>query len=138
MITLTETQQNIFDKLLKSCEKIESDLAITVSPNYPQEIQNQIENLRPHLSAVPMMLADVNYIHDSAKAQCAEIILAGTTLAKSKSNVQKMWIDGYMIEYNKLFVRVESVTKKLDKSIETLVSLLSFEKEKIKYNIHQV
>ena len=136
-IILSEQQQQIFDSLIRSCEKIEGDLKTTVSPNHPQEIQNQLETLRPYYSDVPKMLSQATSLYDCAKLQCANAIFKEVDILNAKQNIQKMWIDGQIRKYNKLFIRVESVTKKLDKSIDTLVSLLSFEKEKIKHNIHQ-
>ena len=137
MILLDEKQQDKINKLKTICEKIEGDLGITVTPNEPTEIQHLIERLRPYLANAPKMLSDVSELLDFAKGECAEKMLSEGKILNAKSNIQKMWIEGKMNKYNKLFVRVESVTKKLDKSIDTLVSLLSFEKEKVKYNIHQ-
>lgn len=137
MITLDTMQQETFEKLVGKCKQIESDLKTSVTSNEPTEIQNQIEQLRPYLSDVSTMLSDVTSLYDFAQEQCAEKMLSNGSILNAKSNIQKMWISGQIKEYNQLFVRVESVTKKLDKSIDTLVSLLSFEKEKIKHNIHQ-
>jgi hypothetical protein len=136
MISLDETQQIVYDSLIATCKEIENELSTSVNPNEPQYLQNQIEKLRTFLSHTPTLISGASTLYDTAKRQCAEQIMKSSQLLDLKANVQKMWIDGEISQFNSLFLRVESVTKKLDKSIEALVSQLSFEKEKIKNHIH--
>lgn len=137
MIELNQQEQKAYDHLIEVCQEIEKGLATYVNPNEPQFIQNQIEKLRTYLSHTPAILSGASALYDTAKKQCAQQMMKSEKLLEMKANVQKMWIDGEISKYTTLFIRVESVTKKLDKSIEALVSQLSFEKEKIKNNIHQ-
>lgn len=136
MIILNPTQQDILNRLTKKCENIERDLATPVNPNEPQDIQSQIEKLRPHLSDVSTMMADATSIYDYAKGECYKEIMKDSKLLTAKATIQKMWIDGELNEFNALYVRVESVTKALKNSIDGLVSMLAMEREKIKNLIH--
>jgi len=136
MITLNTQEEKNFNDLVKMCEDIEKDLNTSVNPNEPQEIQNQLEKLRPYLSFSSTMLSNASSIYDFSKGQCADMIMADGKLLNAKANVQKMWVDGKLNRFNTLYVRVERVTKSLQSSIDGLTSLLSFEKEKIKQHIH--
>lgn len=137
MITLSQEQQNSYNLILEMCKDIEEELGTKVNPNEPQFVQNQIEKLRTYLAHTPALISGVSSLYDSAKRQCAETMMKDEKMLDMKANIQKMWIDGEISQFNSLYVRVESVTKKLDKSIEALISQLSFEKEKIKNSIHQ-
>lgn len=136
MITLSEKQQQVFDTLVVACSEIEEELATSVNPNEPQDLQNQIEKLRPHLAYVSTMLSSAGSIYDYAKGQCARQIMNDPKLVEMKAGIQKMYIEGELNKFNELYIRVENTTKSLKSSIDGLVSLLSFEKEKIKNLIH--
>jgi len=137
MITLTQQDQQTAQTLKDLCANIEGSLKTSVNPNEPQELQNQIEVLRPYLSHISTMMSSASAIYDYAKGECAKEMMKSSQLLDLKANVQKMWIEGQLKDFSELYYRVESVTKSLDKSINGLVSLLSYEKEKMKNRIHQ-
>lgn len=135
MIELSGEYKVAFNKLEARCAEIENLLEEPIITSESTDIQNKIESLRPLLAESPEMISTAAYLYDKAKGECVDLLWKKTSILHSKSNIQKMWIDSQLSKYNSLFIRVESVTKKLDKSIDTLVSLLSFNKELIKNQI---
>lgn len=134
-IELNENQQKTYNSTLKLCCEIESAMAATVEPTDPSGISAQLENLRPYLANCSTMMSNATAIYNWAKGEVANLIMVNEKLSNCKQTILLHFISGQLAKYSGIYVRCESIEKNLRKSIEGLVSLLSYQKMLVTQNI---
>lgn len=121
------------NNIKKLCAEISGAMATTVQPDNVHEVAQQLSNLLPYLSNLPLLMADATEIYDTAKGNAAIEALANSTLLGAKQDIQKRWFEGKLAKENSLFALVESTEKNLRSQIEGLRTLISLGKEQMNY-----
>ncbi|OHB91776.1 MAG: hypothetical protein A2Z57_04800 [Planctomycetes bacterium RIFCSPHIGHO2_12_39_6] len=115
-------------ELLKKIELIESRLKTVVDQSSGENIAFELNERTNLLSETPVIMELASKIYDEAKWKLAEEMFFDEKKLNAKQQVQMMYIAGKLKEENALYVRAERAIKALDRSIEGLRSLLSYDK----------
>lgn len=121
-------------ELVKKIELIESRLNTVVDQTMGENIAFELNERTNLLSKTPVIMELATKIYDEAKGRLAEEIFFDEKKLKAKQQIQIMYIAGKLKEENALYVRAERCVRALDKSIEGLRSLLSYDKEMTRTN----
>ena len=119
------------NNIKKLCAEIAGAMAVTVQPDNVHEVSQQLSNLLPYLSNLPLLKADVTELYDKAKGNAAIEALDNPKLLNAKQDIQKRWFEGQLAAENALFSQVESTEKNLRSQIEGLRTLVSLGKEQM-------
>lgn len=137
-IKLTEEQTKTQNELIKGINAIESAMSTVIDETNFQQVQYEIARRTELLGGSAKFLSFATALFDNAHGQVADHVLNTTTLIDAKQAIVTSWMKGKLAKWNALYVRTEQVTKKLDKSIDGLRSILSYEKALVTAGIHTV
>ena len=128
-IKLTAEQEKIHKELLQIINRIEIQLMTEIDPKDTNLIQSEILQRGILLSYSAKCLSWATALFDNAHGQLAEYMLTNEQMHEAKQTIISSWMKGKLAKWNALYVRTESVLKKLDRSIEGLISVLAYERE---------
>lgn len=137
-INLNAEQQKLYNNVVALCCDIEKEMATTVDPTVPEQVQQQLSVLLPYLSNLSNMVSVATAVFDWAKGEVADEIMKNPVKFEDmKQSVISLFCQGRLAKYSALYERVESVSKNLRTSVEGLRSMLSYEKELVNMNKFQ-
>lgn len=116
-------------ELLEKIEKIEKQLRLEVDQTNGENLAFELNTRNQLLCETPHMMELASKIYDEAKGRVAEEIMFDEKKLNAKQQILLLYIAGKLKEENALYVRCERAVRALDKSIEGLRSLLSYDKQ---------
>ena len=124
-----------YRELMEAILMIEKELLITIDQTNSENVLYCLNNRAQMLTFTSKMVEDATFIYETAKGEVAELIIVDDKLLNVKQGILSKFIEGKMAEHTALYARAERCWKMLDKNIQALVSVLSFNKELIKSDI---
>ena len=129
-IALSKEQEPYYNKLVKMVAEIESTMATTVNAENGAEVNYTLNERVVLLSSCAEIMELATMIYNSCKGQLADEMMINQKLLDSKQNIQRMYIDGKLAKWEGMYIRAERATKDLAKSIDVLITMLSYLKSK--------
>lgn len=117
------------NELTDLVEKIEKQLRLEVDQTNGENLAFELNTRNQLLCETSHMMELATKIYDEAKGRVAEEIMFDEKKLNAKQQILLLYIAGKLKEENALYVRCERAVKALDKSIEGLRSLLSYDKQ---------
>ena|ERR1035437_10049144 len=134
-IALTPEQTPYYNKLIRLVAEIEKVMATTVNADDANEVNYTLNERVVLLSTCPEIMELASMIYNTCKGVLADEMMINQKLLDSKQNIQRMYIDGKLSKWEGMFIRAERATKDLAKSIDGLITMLSFLKTKNNQNV---
>lgn len=130
-IVLSSGAQQSEASITREIKDLEEILQRTVDSSKPHQVEQQIADLLPYVGKMPQLVGLAKWIHGEALKQVAASVIKDPELLKLKDNIQRQYINGEMSRYNALYEKITTMKSAVDKSIDGLRSILSFEKSLI-------
>ena len=125
---MTNLQKSYKEDLMVYITTIEAAMTKTVDQTNGENISCVLNERVSLLSICPRMMGLAVLLYDEMKGEVALEAMLNENLIKAKDSLQRLYLQGKLAEWNALYVRSERCQKDLDKSIEGLRSLLSYDK----------
>ena len=130
-LDLTPEQKPTYDKLLSMVEVIEKRLRLEIDQTESEQLLHEI-NHRQQLNADSSKIMEyATIIYDSMQGLAAEQMLLNAEAMEAPAAIRTMLLKGKLAKWSALYERSVEACKTLDKSIEGLRSMLSYNKELI-------
>ena len=117
-----------YQPLMDSILLIEKELNVSIDCTNGEEVNYHLNKLRELMHITGKLIENATLIYEQAKGDVAETILENDKILNTKQNIVSKFIEGKMSEHTALYARAERCYKMLDKNIEALRSILSFNK----------
>ena len=121
----------LYKILLEQILYIEKELLEPIDNTEDVCVQQRLAKRTEMLGVTAKMLEFATIIYEEAKGEMAEVVLDNDKILNAKQDIQRKYFEGKLAEHSALWVRTERVVKSLDKSIEGLRSISSFNKSTI-------
>jgi len=122
------SEHELYKPLMEIILLIEKEMLTTIDSTNGEEVNYHLNHCRELLPSTAKMIENATLIYEEAKGEVAETILSNDKLLNAKQNIVSKFIEGKMSEHTALYARAERCYKMLDKNIEALRSILSFNK----------
>ncbi len=127
-IELTAAQLPTYNKMMGFILEIDKEMLVSVESDNASAINNALNERIALLAYSPLIMELATIIFDHVSGICANEIMSDKNLLDAKQAVQRMYIQGRMAKWNGMFVRAERTIKDLAKSIDGLITMLSYAK----------
>lgn len=134
-LELAPNQLTIYNQLMDRVETIEKRLRIDVDQTNSENVLHELNFRQQMLSETGLIIEAATMIYDFMQGLAAEQLLLNEKAMAAPAAMRTNLIKGYLAKWSGLYERAIRSTKTLDKSIDGLRSMLSYNKQLIASNV---
>lgn len=120
---------------MNKVEDIEKRMRTSIDQTNSDELMHEINHRQQMAADSGIIIEYATIIFNYVQGAAAEQMLLNTQAMEAPAIIRTQLMKGYLAKWDGMYERAIAATKKLDKSIDGLISMLSYNKALIASNI---